>query len=110
MKLRPILFALAAIVLVALAPGAARAQTALGFQQITSLGSATTLTVPAGTRWAWICAETAAVRWRDDGTNPTGSVGMPIAAGGCIQYLLPPGALVFIQQASSAVLDVSYYK
>lgn len=90
----------------------ARAQTATGFQQLAagSLASATALTVPAGTRWAWICAEAQAVRWRDDGTNPTASVGMPLASGSCMQYLQPPGLLSFIQQTAGAILDVSYYK
>ena len=43
----------------------------LGYQQITSLSSATGLTVPQGATLALIVPETQNVRWRDDGTNPT---------------------------------------
>jgi hypothetical protein len=46
----------------------------MGYQQITSLGAATTLTVPVGSTAALIMCEVASVRYRDDGTNPTASV------------------------------------
>ncbi len=82
----------------------------LGYQQITSLSAATALTVPTSASSALICAETQGVRWRDDGTNPTATIGMPLAAGSCFQYLNFLTALVFIQQSSGAVLDVTYYR
>jgi hypothetical protein len=86
-------------------------QVANGYQQITSLGSATALTIPAGSSYAVVCVETQAVRWRDDGTAPTSTVGMPIPAGNCMQIvILVPTKLQFIQQASSATIDVSYYQ
>jgi hypothetical protein len=95
-------------------PRAAHSQNvyqAFGFQQYPSLASATPLTIPTGgPRWALICAETAGVRYRDDGVAPTGSTGQPIAAGQCIAYSGPMGAVQFIQQSSGAVLDVSYYR
>jgi hypothetical protein len=52
----------------------------LGYQQISAatLASATNLTVPTGAVLAIIRCETANVRWRDDGTAPTASVGMPM--------------------------------
>jgi hypothetical protein len=49
------------------------------------------------------------VRWRDDKTAPTASVGMPLAIGVPLQY---DGDLVnikFIQQSSTAKLNISYY-
>ena len=82
-----------------------------GYQQYTSLASATPLTnVPAGSTMALICAEVAGVRWRDDGTNPTASVGQPVGAGQCFSYSGNFSAIKFIQQSASATLDVSYYK
>lgn len=81
-----------------------------GYQQITSLSAATALTVPAGSKVAVVVAETQAVRWRDDGENPTSTVGMPLATG---TYLVLDGdlsAVKFIEQTASAKLNVSYYK
>ena len=58
----------------------------IGYQQITSLSSAASLTVPTTDKngsfqkptFALIICETQNVRWRDDGTAPTASVGMPL--------------------------------
>ena len=81
----------------------------LGYQQITSLSASTALTVPVGATMALIVAETQAVRWRDDGTAPTASVGMPLAVGTSLSYDGDLRAIRFIQQTASAVLNVSYY-
>jgi hypothetical protein len=89
----------------------------MGYQQITSLSSATQLTVPArnlsglvGTpRIAIITPETQAVRWRDDGVAPTASVGMPLAAGVTLQYDGDLSNIQFIEQTASAKLNISYY-
>jgi hypothetical protein len=67
--------------ILAVCDAAGGANTPLGYQQITSLSSATALTVPTGATVAVIIPETQAIRWRDDGTNPTASVGMPLASG-----------------------------
>jgi len=64
------------------------------FEQITDLSSATGITVPAGTKSCDIFIEGANVRYRDDGTAPTASVGMRIAAGDwLINYDGPMGSL-----------------
>jgi len=87
-----------------------------GYCQITSLTTAVTLVsgcsggVPQSTTIAEICTETVAVRYRDDGTSPTSSVGMPVAASTCFQYAGDMTAIKFIQQASSGIIDVSFYK
>ena len=81
----------------------------LGYQQITSLSASTALTVPGGATMALIVAETQAVRWRDDGTAPTASIGMPLAVGTSLSYDGDLKAIRFIQQAASATLNVSYY-
>jgi hypothetical protein len=85
----------------------------VGYQQITSLASATNLIVPTATGgavWALICVETANVRWRDDGTAPTASVGQPVSAGQCFQYAGPLPSIQFIAQSGSPVVNVSYYR
>jgi hypothetical protein len=89
----------------------------LGYQQITSLSSATKLTVPqkdlgglAGSpRIAIITPEAQAVRWRDDGVAPTASVGMPLAAGVTLQYDGDINQIQFIEQTGGAKLNITYY-
>ena len=87
-----------------------------GHQQMTStLSSAVGLTVPAAdtnattARLALIRCETTSVRWRDDGTNPTSSVGMLLDVGESLWYNGDLQAIKFIRTAASAVLDVAYY-
>jgi hypothetical protein len=85
--------------------------TPLGYQQITTLTAATGLSVPTGSTFAVVSAEGAGVRWRDDGTNPTASVGMPLYAGQSPQQFSGDlTVLKFIQMAPSATLNVSYYE
>jgi len=90
----------------------------LGYQQITSLSSAQSLTVPqfdpvtglnVKPTIALITPETQGVRWRDDGTAPTASVGMPLAAGVTLQYDGDLSKIRFIEQSASAKLNISYY-
>ncbi len=81
----------------------------LGYEQITSLNTVKNLTPPATATYAIIQAETQAVRWRDDGTAPTSSVGMTIAAGGELRYDGTLTAIKFIEATASAKLNVSYY-
>lgn len=82
----------------------------LGYQQITSMSTAQSLTVPTGTKFAVITPEAQAVRYRDDGTAPTATVGMPIAVGTAITYTSTLSAVQFIEQTSGAKLNVLYYK
>lgn len=89
----------------------------MGYQQITSLSAATGLTVPTTDKqgnlkqptFALIVAETQGVRWRDDGTNPTATVGMPLPVGVPLQYDGDLKGIKFIEQAASAKLNISYY-
>jgi hypothetical protein len=90
--------------------------TRLGYEQITSLSSATSLTVPVTDlnglscrpSIAMITPETQAVRWRDDAA-PTASVGMPLAAGVTLQYDGDISKIQFIEQTAGAKLNISYY-
>lgn len=91
--------------------------TRLGYQQITTLSSSTALTVPVvdvnglscKPTMALITPEGQAVRWRDDGTAPTASVGMPLAAGVTLQYDGDLTQIRFIEQLGGAKLNVTYY-
>ena len=90
---------------------------ALGYQQITSLSTVAGLTLPTKNAngssvspvLAVIIAEAQAVRWRDDGVDPTASVGMPLAAGATLEYDGDLARIRFIEQATGAKLNVSYY-
>jgi hypothetical protein len=83
----------------------------MGYQQITDLISATGLTVPAGATAAVVVATGQDVRWRDDGTNPSATVGMPLAAGVERFFPITKGlaSLRFIEQTAGAVLNISSY-
>lgn len=83
-----------------------------GYQKVTSLSAAKSLTVPDGASYALLAPETQAVRWRDDGTDPDATTGMAIAAGAAFKYTGGYDglkALRFIEQAASATLHVYYF-
>ncbi len=82
----------------------------LGHQHITSLSSAAALTVPAGAQRALIVCTGQNVRFRDDGTSPTTTVGIQLATGSPFWYLGDLSAVKFIEEQASAVLEVSYYE
>lgn len=56
-----------------------------------------------------ISPETQAVRFRDDGTDPTAAVGQPIAAGTTLEYMGTISAVKVIQQAATAKLNCAFY-
>ena len=87
----------------------ARLKKPLGYQQITTLTTAVGLTVPPGAVGAIIVAEAQAVRWRDDGTAPTATVGMPLAVAAALEYAGDLSAIKFIEQTAGAKLNVAYY-
>ena len=81
----------------------------VGFEQVTSLSSAAALTVPTGAKVALINTEDQNVRWRDDGTAPTTTVGCVIEPGSYFSYTGDLSAIRFIEETASAKLNVSYY-
>lgn len=88
-----------------------RADIPTGYQQITTLTAAVGFTIPSGgAQMAIVTVESQAVRWRDDGTDPTASVGMPLAvAQSIIMTERQLSTIKFIEQAVGAKLNISYY-
>ncbi len=84
---------------------------ALGYVQLTNLAAAVGMgTIPAGTSFAIVQPETANTRWRDDGTDPTSTVGYPLAAGSELQYDAAQLTRVkFIEQSAGAKLNICFY-
>lgn len=68
------------------------------------------LTPPAGANLAIIEVNTANVRWRDDGTDPTAAIGMQIVAGTSFTYVGDLTAIKFFEEAGTANLNVAYYE
>jgi hypothetical protein len=67
--------------------------------------------LPAGTRFALITVEGAAIRYREDGTAPTAAIGQPMSPNAApLMYSGALSAIQFIQQSAGAILNVSYYK
>ncbi len=66
--------------------------------------------IPYGTLWALVCIETASVRWRDDGTAPTASIGQPTPAGNCQNFYTNFQTLQFIAQSGTATVNISFYQ
>lgn len=56
-----------------------------------------------------IQALTQNVRWRDDGTPPTASSGMQLAAGSSMSYTGDFSKIQFIEETGTAVLNISCY-
>lgn len=131
MKETKIKVMIAAVVALAWVVGAAlmlltpaRAQTPglpmvpLGYCQIAAaaLASSTPLSacdggVPAGATMALLQAETANVRWRDDGVAPTTSVGMVLVSGQPpVLYQGTLSKLRFIAATGSPALNVAFYR
>jgi len=118
------LFSLAVAALLCSAPARADmipgvAVTPVGYCQIAAatLAAATPLSscsggIPAGANLALLQAETQNIRWRDDGTAPTTTVGM-ILIQGAHQPTLYAGTLSklqFIDATAGGILNVTFYR
>lgn len=87
----------------------------LGYCQLTSLTASTGLAscasgIPNNATLAILSVEGAAIRWRDDGTAPTSSVGQPVKVDQAYSYSGTLSALRIIQQSASATVNVSFYR
>ena len=82
----------------------------LGYEQITDLAApAKALTVPLGARIAHIQAEGDDIRYRDDGIDPTATVGFLLADGRDFPYSGDLAAIKFIQVTAGGKLNVHFY-
>jgi hypothetical protein len=66
--------------------------------------------VPNGARMAYLTAETAAIRYRDDGAAPTSSIGVIIPAASGIFYAGTLSKLRFIAATGSPLLNALFYR
>jgi hypothetical protein len=82
-----------------------------GYVQITTLTTSVGLgTIPGNTKLTLIQAEVQNVRWRDDGTDPTTSIGMLLEAGQTLVYNGNPAEIELIEVTAGAVLNISFYR
>lgn len=81
----------------------------LGHEQVTGLSAVKGLTIPSGAQRALLICTAQNVRWRDDGTNPAGNTGIQLPKNILFWYEGDLSAIKFIEEAASAVLEVSYY-
>lgn len=88
--------------------------TCVDFEQVTGLDTAKAPTIPIGTGWLMVQAESQNVRYRMDGDNPTASVGNIIYAGDPPAWFpvsqTTQALLKFIEEAASAKLNIHYFK
>lgn len=90
---------------------------AKGYEQLTVTTSVATPTIPVGTQMMVVIVGSNSVRMRDDGTNPTSTVGMPYGASTTIPQRFescgPPLSRVRLIRHSTAggdaEVNLSYY-
>ena len=82
-----------------------------GYQQDTAMTSAQPLpSIPQYTEAVLLQATGDNIRWRDDGTAPTASVGMRLLAGGePFFYVGDVRKIRVIEEGTAAVLNCAYY-
>lgn len=80
-----------------------------GYEQI-PCDTVQSLTVPANARWALFRAEAQTVRIRDDGTDPTSSVGFPLlTTHDALMYIGNLSGVRCIAATAGGILNVLYY-
>ncbi len=80
-----------------------------GHQQVTSLSTVKTLTVPDNVVYALIQPITQGVWLTSDNSTPSSTNGFPVAAGTTLKYTADPKALKMIEQTASATVNVWYF-
>lgn len=84
----------------------------LGYQQhlAAAVDAGVNFTPPVGAVYAVFNCETQAIRWRDDGVNPTATIGQPLAVGVLYQTETSNlAAIRVISQTAGAIVNVTYY-
>lgn len=81
----------------------------LGTESITVSTSVEVLTPPEGASFAFLVVRTQGVRYTDDGTEPSSSVGAELAAGDVVRAYDLPAVQLIRSGASDGRVDVLYY-
>ena len=81
----------------------------LGYQALAVSSAAVSLTIPAQSRIVYLYVETNDIRWRDDGTAPTATVGSPLKADTDLIYDSDLTKVRFIAQGADATVHCHYY-
>ncbi|MBV8614422.1 MAG: hypothetical protein JOY66_11730 [Acetobacteraceae bacterium] len=79
-------------------------------QHNVAITSATPLMVPTGARYATICAKGSALEYTTDGTTPTASLGMALAAGACVALSGPAVLANFRAISATGTLDAEFFQ
>lgn len=79
-----------------------------GKEQITSLSTEKSLTLPSGARWAILVPESQAVRINLGGATPT-SADMLIGVGVPVEVATPLTGVRLLEEAASAKVNVWYF-
>lgn len=83
----------------------------LGYLKVTTLTAAKGIgPIPDRAAVAIVITEAQAVRWRDDGSNPTSTDGMQMAVNTPTVFRTNLHQLRFIELAASATLHISFYE
>jgi len=94
-------------------PGANLKLIPLGYVQISALaanGSALPASPNGTATLIVLTCEGTALRWRDDGTMPTGSVGFPLAANDALVYCGLPTVFQMAPEAGTPTVNIVYYR
>jgi hypothetical protein len=84
----------------------------LGYQQMTSVSTASAASlpsIPSNAASVLVAVEISGIRWRDDGTDPTSTVGIPVSAGQSLCYGNEVARFRVIGQTAGATINVTYY-
>lgn len=65
--------------------------------------------IPDGAKSMLIKPESGGIRYRDDGIDPTSTVGMPLASGESMYYELKIEDLRMIAQEDGAICNIAFY-
>lgn len=90
-------------------------RTPMGFQSLSvTNSSAVAPTVPSGANMAIIGVENNSVRYRDDGTAPTTSIGLMVNPGNTMEIhdvvVLDATSFIAVDNSATATLSILYYQ
>lgn len=81
----------------------------LGYVQVVLDAAVHIPVIPDGATLALVRVEGQSIRYRDDGVDPTASVGMPLDPGEALSYDAEMAMIRVIAQADGAILNITFY-